>query len=86
MIRIEFLGMPRQYANCDSIEVAGTTIDSVLVALATQLPQVAEKCLAGSRVRKGYLLGINGRFDFDCQDQLNSGDTIQLLSADVGGH
>ncbi len=85
-VRVEFLGMPRQYAGRDFLDVAATDVESALACLAKQLPELATKCLNGSQVRDGYLLGVNGRFDFDPESRLGPNDTIQLLSADVGGH
>ena len=49
-------------------------------------PPVAEICLDGDRLKPGYLASINGRvFVTDAATRLQDGDSVLILSADVGG-
>ncbi len=86
-VRVEFLGMPRRYADCDSVNVNAETLGETLMTVATQLPKVAEHCIDGHQMRPGYLAAINCRvFTVDPTQRLADGDTVQILSSDVGGH
>lgn len=82
--------MLRRYADCDRVELEapGTgTLGEVLSTLSSQFPELARRCLDGSKLRSGYLACVNGvNFTLDADHRLRDGDVLQLLSADVGGH
>lgn len=85
-VRVEFLGMPRQYAERDFVDVDGETVAEAMLAVAAAVPSIG-KCFDGAQLRPGYLLGVNGRFDDSAPARvLAEGDALQILSADVGGH
>ena len=86
VMRVEFYGVPRQRAGIDAVEVDGNTLGGVLLAAGAMLPGFAEACLAGGRLRPGYLASVNGdRFTTDPEWVLHAGDAVLILSADVGG-
>jgi molybdopterin converting factor small subunit len=91
MIRVEFFGIVRRRAGLAELDVpipddADTlTLGEVLAAVRDRFPQLAH-CVTGTRPADGYLTCINGRlFTADPATPLRAGDSVQLLSADVGG-
>ena len=60
-VRVEFLGMPRQYAGCDAVEVEAATLHGVLDAVARQLPEVAGRCMEAGVLKPGekYLARVH---------------------------
>ncbi len=68
------------------VEVDGGCLGEVLVALGVALPQVGELCLAGDRLKTGYLASVNGRtFVSDPATPLEADDCVLILSSDMGG-
>lgn len=86
-VRIEFYGIPRQRAGVASIEVDAATVGAALQEAAELLPHFASDCLDGrGRLRAGYLANRNGQaFTTNPEEPLQSGDSLLILSADVGG-
>jgi len=85
-IRVEFYGIPRRRAGVASLDVAASNLEEAFEQIAAALPAMAESCLAHGRLQPGYLANLNGtRFTTDPSTPLNSGDTLLILSADVGG-
>ncbi len=81
------MGMPRQYAACDTIDTDADTLDDALRTVADRFPEIQQHCFDGKTLRTGFLVGVNSRFDsVQPTMPLHDGDTVQLLSADVGGH
>ena len=87
-VRVEFFGMPRQRAGRAAldVEVDVLTLGDVLADVARQLPEFAQQCLDGSRLKPGLLANLNGlRFTTDSQTPLADQDCVLILAADVGG-
>jgi molybdopterin converting factor small subunit len=91
MVRVEFFGIVRRRAGLAELDVPipeeadSLTLGEVLAAVRDRIPQLAE-CVTGTRPADGYLTCINGRlFTTDAATLLRAGDSVQLLSADVGG-
>lgn len=87
-VRVEFFGVPRERAACASIEVAVSKLilSEVLAETARQLPEFGRRCLFNGRLRTGLIANINGRqFTSDATAPLTDGDSVLILSADVGG-
>ncbi len=62
------------------------TLGETLTTVAAQLPAVAQYCIDGHLMRPGYLAAINCRvFTVNPAQKLTDGDTVQILSSDVGG-
>lgn len=79
--------MPRRYTGCDGIDVDEQSLAEILRVLADTFPDLAGHCFDGKSVKPGFLVGINSRFDnAEPVRVLRVGDTVQFLSADVGGH
>jgi molybdopterin converting factor small subunit len=92
MIRVEFFGIVRRRAGVADLAVPipadadALTLGEILEMVADRLPQLASECVVGQRAASGYLTCINGRqFTSDPAMTLHVGDSVQLLSADVGG-
>ena len=87
-VRIEFFGVPRQRAGVAALEIQVTnlTLGSVLHAAAIRLPEFGNRCLDGQRLKPGLIANLNGRtFTADPNATLTDGDSVLILSADVGG-
>ncbi|WP_166824745.1 MoaD/ThiS family protein [Thalassoroseus pseudoceratinae] len=88
-IRVEFFGIPRLRAGVaeHTVQVPDeSTIASVYESLAKELPPFAAACLTGDALQPGYIASVNGnRFVQGTQETITEADTIQILSADVGG-
>lgn len=86
MVRVEFYGIPRSRAGVDAIDVAAGSLGDVLRNLVERLPTFADECVAGNALKTGYLACVNGtQFTTDTEKTLHDGDSLLILSADVGG-
>lgn len=90
-ITVEFFGIPRQRAGCALLELPlpdcqNTTLGEVLETLAKEFPHFARDCVSGRRLKPGYIANINGeQFLTDPSTMIGNGETLLILSADVGG-
>ncbi|MEX0716181.1 MAG: MoaD/ThiS family protein [Planctomycetaceae bacterium] len=85
-VRIELFGIPRRRAGVAAFEVAADDLGTALVEAGKRFPEFARECLVEDRLRPGYLAAIGGRtFATDPATPLADGDSVQILSADVGG-
>lgn len=86
-IRVEFFGVPRARAGVSVATVEAGTLGDALAALVQPFPEFGRTCLdASGALAPACLANINGaRFTRDGGAALAEGDTILLLSADVGG-
>jgi molybdopterin-guanine dinucleotide biosynthesis protein A len=85
-VRIEFFGVPRLRAGVGQIEVRASTIGEALQATALSLPALEGEVIVGNRPGPSCRLSWNGeRFVNDPDVPLDDGDSLVLLSADVGG-
>lgn len=86
MVTIEFFGVPRLRAGLARLGLVAGTVGDALVALADRCPALAGTVVDRGRVLPSFALSINGdRFVDDPSTPLTDGDTLILLSADVGG-
>src|SRR5690606_13443550 len=91
-ITVEFFGIPRQRAGCAEITLSlpacndQATLGEILIALARELPDFGRECLGENRLQPGYIANLNGeRFLSYPHATIAAGDTLLILSADVGG-
>lgn len=91
-VLVEFYGIPRLRAGRASLEISlpaandQATLGEVLKMLARELPEFADHCLQGDRLRDGYIANVGGRrFLNDPATKISDGDSLLILSADVGG-
>ena len=85
-VRVEFYGIPRARAGVAAIELEATRFDDALRILSVRLPEFARHCLEAGRLRPSFLANLNGRrFLVDLATPLEDGDSLLILSADVGG-
>ena len=86
MIQIELFGVPRLRAGTPRLTVEGATVGEAIDAMAVACPRLSEQILSAGMLHPAYKLSLNGeRFVSDRAIPLNDGDTLWLLSADVGG-
>jgi len=89
-LRIEFYGVVRRRAEVEAVElpVSGEVLrlSDVLDQLRRLFPALAELCIDGDRLRRGYTANLNGRQFISAPDTpLNDGDALLLMSNDAGG-
>ncbi len=85
-VRVEFFGLARERAGVAEMEVEAKSVGAALRQVSNRLPQLQDVCLDGNRLRAGYLANINGRtFVSDPCTVLRAGDSLLILSSDVGG-
>ena len=85
-VTLEFFGLTRHRAGRPSLTVEASTLGEALEAAAAELPQLEVDCIAGGRLRPGFLANLNGqRFMMDPATPLEPGDAVLILSSDVGG-
>ncbi len=86
MVQVQFLGMPKVHAGCDSLCIEAETLGDAIDALAELVPGFVERCCDGRTLRTGFLAAIDCRnFTTDPSFPLTPGQTVQILSADAGG-
>jgi molybdopterin converting factor small subunit len=87
MIAVEFYGVPRSRTGVRSCEIEARSIGEALESL-QRLFTGLEVLVRGDleTLNPAYRLSLNGdRFVSDPAVELKPGDTLLLLSADVGG-
>lgn len=83
---VEFLGIVRHRAGCESAEFQAETLRQLWTAVGARYPELEGTCLVGGTLQPGYLASVGGlRFTRSADLKLTEGDRILLLSADAGG-
>lgn len=90
VIRVEFYGIVRQRADTATIHVeedgSSLTLGELLQQIVTQIPELAQDCIANDQLQAGYVANINGQeFVSDPRRRIESGQTVLIMSADAGG-
>jgi molybdopterin converting factor small subunit len=84
-MRVEFLGLPRERAGVDEVELQADTLGQLLEALVARFPSLGELVTA-ERLRPSFAANLNGdRFVSDPRTPLREADCVLILSADAGG-
>jgi molybdopterin converting factor small subunit len=84
-MQVEFLGVSRERAGVDEIDVEADTLGRLLGTLAARMPGLAE-LIAVDRLHPSLAANLNGdRFISDPETPLANEDRVLILSADVGG-
>jgi molybdopterin converting factor small subunit len=84
-IHVEFFGMARQLAGCESTSVNASTIADVIAVLSAQFPELAARCFVDRGLRQHWLFNIGGRFIRDTSVRVTPETPVLLMSADAGG-
>ena len=85
-ITVEFYGIARRRAGVEQIEIEAATLGEALQNLAVRLPTFAADCLTDGQLSGSFLANRNGcEFLTNTDEPLNDGDSLLILSADVGG-
>ncbi|MFQ5733722.1 MAG: MoaD/ThiS family protein, partial [Planctomycetaceae bacterium] len=67
-------------------EIEAGSLREACLALERRFPELADDCLNDGALKAGYLANVNGaEFTTDPHRTLRDGDTLLILSADVGG-
>ena len=84
-MHVEFLGVPRERAGCDELDVEADTLGRLLGTLAVRMPGLAELIVV-DRLHPSLAVSLNGdRFISDPETPLGNDDRVLILSADAGG-
>ena len=84
-MHVEFLGVSRERAGVDEIDVQADTLGRLLGTLAARMPALAE-LITVDRLHPSLAANLNGdRFISDPKTPLADEDRVLILSADVGG-
>jgi len=85
IMRVEFLGVPRQRAGIAELEVHAGTLGELLQRLGAQMPPLGEFIVA-NRLHSTFVANLNGdQFISDPETPLVDDDCVIILSADAGG-
>jgi len=84
-VRVEFFGIARQLAGCESTFVAASTLAEVIAALVARFPELGTRCFCDRGLRDQWLFNMGGHFVRDTTSPVTAGATILLMSADAGG-
>ncbi len=85
-ITVEFFGVPRLRAGIASVTLEAGTVKEALLKSSQLLPDWADHCLEEGNLKPEYLMNINGiHFCKDENEKMESGDSLLIFSADVGG-
>lgn len=83
---VEFFGVARRRAGVERLAVEASTLGEVFDCLAEQLPDWARDGLEDGHLVPHYLANRNGEeFISDRRVPLSPGESLLILSADVGG-
>jgi molybdopterin converting factor small subunit len=86
MIAIELFGIPRLRAGTGLIRVDASTIGEALRELGRACPALEDSVLRDGRALEAFRVSLNGAsFVSNPETPLRDGDSLLLLSADVGG-
>ena len=84
-MHVEFLGVSRERAGCDELDVEVDTLGRLLGTLAARMPGLAELIVV-DRLHPSLAASLNGdRFISDPETPLGDDDRVLILSADAGG-
>jgi molybdopterin converting factor small subunit len=85
-VTVEFLGIVRHRAGCESAQFQAETMQQLWKAVGARFPELEGTCLVDGRLQPGYLASVEGlRFTRAAELKLTEGDRVLLLSADAGG-
>lgn len=85
-VTVEFLGIVRHRAGCESAEFQAETLQQLWNAVERRFPCLEGVCISEGQLQPGYLASVGGlRFTRSPELILSEGDRILLLSADAGG-
>jgi molybdopterin converting factor small subunit len=86
MIRIEFYGIPRERTGVGSVDLEADCVSMALRQVGERFPEFANRCMNGDRLAPGLIMNLNGeKFTSDPTTRISDGDSLLILSADVGG-
>lgn len=85
-VTVEFFGIPRARVSVACYQLDADTLGDAVLKLQQRFPHLSGECLNDGLLSSGYLMAINAQlFTRDPLWKLAPGDTLQLMSADVGG-
>lgn len=85
-VTVEFFGIPRARAGRAVIVVDAATLEDLFAKLREEVPEFASACMTGVGLKPEYIVAIDGRrFTSDPAYRLSEGESVQILSADMGG-
>ena len=84
-MHVEFLGVSRERAGVDELDIQADTLGQLVGTLAARMPGLAE-LINVDRLHPSLAASLNGdRFISEPSTPLANEDRVLILSADVGG-
>jgi molybdopterin converting factor small subunit len=84
-MHVEFLGIPRQRAGVDDLDIEAATLGQLLHALADRFPGLRD-LVPNGELHPSVVANLNGdEFVSDPTRELANDDHVLILSSDVGG-
>lgn len=84
-IQVEFFGMARQLAGCETATLTAQTVADVIVELSGRYPELASRCFPEGTLSPSWIFNVGGSFVRDGSLPVPPGSSILLMSADAGG-
>lgn len=84
-IQVEFFGMARQLAGCETTTVTALTVIDVIAELTDRYPELALRCFDQGHLSPSWIFNVDGSFVRDGKLTVTPGSSILLMSADAGG-
>ena len=82
-IQVEFFGMARQLAGCETTTVTAQTVIDIIAELTDRYPELALRCFDQGHL--SWIFNVDGSFVRDVEPTVTPGSSILLMSADAGG-
>ena len=84
-IQVEFFGMARQLAGCETTTVTAQTVADVIAELSDRYPELASRCFDEGTLSPSWIFNVDGSFVRDGTAPVSSVSPVLLMSADAGG-
>lgn len=84
-VQVEFFGIARQLAGCESAQVEARVLADVISRISLRFPELAARCFDDGAVRPNWIFNVDGRFVRDSSFPVSPQISILLMSADAGG-
>ena len=88
--RVELFGVPRQRSGVDATTVMASepsiSLGDLLLELTRRFPELRLECIRDGKLQPACIANLRGeRFLTDPAELVRCGDSLLLMSADVGG-
>ncbi|GBD36545.1 hypothetical protein HRbin36_01670 [bacterium HR36] len=85
VVTVEFVGIPRVKTGVPYCSVRSGTLGEVLQQVRQQFPALHDLLTESGSLTAWYRVMVDQRFEEDLQLPIAAGQTVLILSADIGG-